>query len=1285
MLIWALIGLIVVSLPFILPVLSLASVARLRRQVQDLERTIESQKRSLEALRARVQSLGSEPPREAAPPSQAPVTAAAQAADQARRPPVDRPPVPAVRVPPVAPVAPAPAETPRPVETARPAAVPPDRPSVPTPTPAVTPPTPPAPAVTSTPRAPSVPPPPAPPVSVPATASASAHAAAAPPIVRPPLPPRRPEGPRVSTATAGFDWENVVGVKLFSAIAGIALLLAAIFFLRYSVQQGWLQPPVRVAIGLVVALALLVACELKAARRYPATANALDASAIAILFATFFSAHTLWNLIPGVVAFALLALVTVIAVLLSIRRDSLFIAILGLLGGFATPALLSTGENRPIPLFTYVLLLNIGLAWVSYRQVWPALSWLTVILTTAYEWGWVIKFLDAGQLSLAMGIFVVFPLVTVAALLVAPRTGSAHDAAEPTFERTAFASALLPLVFAFYVATVPGYSGQPWLLLSFLLLIDLGLVAIAIARRQDALVGAAALATLVIVATFVTQAYSPAAKYALVSFTAAFAVLFTFAPEVAAWLRRPFGQVGDRAKFAAPGLLFVYAVLARIEPAFVVPWVPLGTLAALVLVIAWQSARTGEGALYFTAAFFAVGAQATWSVTHLAPETLRTAVEVYALFGIISIGTPLVARRAGHAFQPAAGSGVVVLAALPLLLFFASEGIAPVALWALALLLAILNAGMFAESAAAGLPKISIVGSLASWVVLATWWLNASGSVGVVASLAVLTGMSLVTLAGYTWAAFYLHDAAAAQQPASQGFKDGLFLGLIGHLCLLLLALNPEWSIPPWPLFGTLAVLTLAISVASFAVRAAVLQAAGVIAAACVVLAWSTMAGEGWGVVAIAAAGAVNAFGLAWIGVARTRDGDATASWGAAAALFLAEGTAMAAATDATRPFVALVVSHVATIAVLLGLTTWRRWTNTAVLAAIVSWLAVLHWQFARLDPSSWMQLFRLTIAVYAVFVAYPLILGRRARGDRGPYLAAIVASAMCFFGLRAALEAGQQTWAIGAVPVGESAVLAILLTRLLRIEDPGKRDLGRLALVAGAALAFITVAIPLQLQHQWITIGWALEGAALAWLYGRIPHRGLLYSAAGLLAVVFVRLALNPQVLLYEPRGPMRIVNWYLYAYLVCAVAMFAAAWWLSPTADHLVEGLPAVSRVLPAAAGVLLFLLLNIEIADFYATGPAIAFRFGAGVSQDLTYTIGWLIFGLGLLATGIWRQSHAARVAAVMLIAVTTFKCFLYDLSSLEGLYRVASFVGLAMSLALVSLALQKYVLARPKGAA
>jgi len=390
----------------------------------------------------------------------------------------------------------------------------------------------------------------------------------------------------------------------------------------------------------------------------------------------------------------------------------------------------------------------------------------------------------------------------------------------------------------------------------------------------------------------------------------------------------------------------------------------------------------------------------------------------------------------------------------------------------------------------------------------------------------------------------------------------------------------------------------------------------------------------------------------------------------------------LAVGFGAVPPLPILLAAHAVNLGIILALTTAFKWPQVAIIAVAPAWLAVGQWQIRPDLAVTWPDLLALTVTLYSVFIIYPFLLGPRARAAREPYIAAIAASAMAFFAARAAFIAGDLEWMIGVIPVVEGAVLALMLRSLLTLEPAGHRDLGRLALVAGAALAFVTVAIPLQLRQQWITIGWALEGAALAWLYRRIPHRGLLYGAVALLVTVFIRLALNPEVFFYEPRG-MRVLNWYLYTYASCAAAMLLAGWWFSRTDDRLF-GTVRSSQLLPAAATVLLFLLLNIEIADFYATGPTIVFKFGSTVSQDLTYTIGWLVFGLALLAVGIYLGTRAARVAAVALIAVTTFKCFLYDLASLEGLHRVASFVGLAISLALVSLALQKYVLSKPRNA-
>jgi uncharacterized membrane protein len=339
-------------------------------------------------------------------------------------------------------------------------------------------------------------------------------------------------------------------------------------------------------------------------------------------------------------------------------------------------------------------------------------------------------------------------------------------------------------------------------------------------------------------------------------------------------------------------------------------------------------------------------------------------------------------------------------------------------------------------------------------------------------------------------------------------------------------------------------------------------------------------------------------------------------------------------------------------------------------------------------DPSLWGSQLAFTTPIYLAFVAYPLILGRRAGAARAPYLATVVASVLYFFQARASIYAGGYGAMIGALPVVEAALLALVLASLIRLERLGVErtpaEVERLALIAGASLGFITLAIPLQLERNWITIGWAAEGAALAWLYSRIPHKGLLWFTFGLCAAVFVRLALNPEVLHYEPRGALRIWNWYLYTYAVCAVALVVAGRVLLKTDDRLRPQAPRLSSILPSGAVILLFLLLNIEIADYFATGPTITFDFfSSALGQDLTYTLGWALFAVALLGAGIAAHSKPGRIAAIVLLSVAMGKCAFHDLWRLGGLYRVGSLVGIAACALLITVALQKFVLqSRPE---
>jgi uncharacterized membrane protein len=296
-----------------------------------------------------------------------------------------------------------------------------------------------------------------------------------------------------------------------------------------------------------------------------------------------------------------------------------------------------------------------------------------------------------------------------------------------------------------------------------------------------------------------------------------------------------------------------------------------------------------------------------------------------------------------------------------------------------------------------------------------------------------------------------------------------------------------------------------------------------------------------------------------------------------------------------------------------------------------------------------------------------------------------VLAHVVFFFLARQSLQLGWYGGYMGALPIVQGLLLLPVLAQLLRFErermqrvarDGSLQASDRLALVAAATLGCVTLAIPLQLEKNWITIGWALEGAALLWLVRRIRHRGLVIAGVALLAIAFARLTFNPAVLAYHPRGAMKIFNWYLYTYLLVAIALFAAA--------RLVRDGETIARRLvapfAAAGALLLFLLLNIEIADFYATGPALTFHFTATLAQDLTYTIGWAVFALGLLAVGIVMRNKPSRIASIALLVATVLKCFLHDLGRLGGLYRVGSFVGLAICLALVAIVLQRFVLAR-----
>jgi uncharacterized membrane protein len=184
------------------------------------------------------------------------------------------------------------------------------------------------------------------------------------------------------------------------------------------------------------------------------------------------------------------------------------------------------------------------------------------------------------------------------------------------------------------------------------------------------------------------------------------------------------------------------------------------------------------------------------------------------------------------------------------------------------------------------------------------------------------------------------------------------------------------------------------------------------------------------------------------------------------------------------------------------------------------------------------------------------------------------------------------------------------------------------------------------------------------------------------LLVVAFVRLTLNNGVYAYHVRGDTPILNWYLYAYGLVTAALFAGARLLAPPRERTL-GINA-PPLLHTLGVILAFLLLNIEIADYFTVPGAatLTFKFRGNFARDMTYTIAWALFALGLLGAGIWKSLRAARYAALGLLSVALLKLFLHDLAQLQALYRVGALMAVAVIAILASFAYQRFLPANEK---
>ncbi|RFP10141.1 MULTISPECIES: DUF2339 domain-containing protein [unclassified Duganella] len=260
------------------------------------------------------------------------------------------------------------------------------------------------------------------PVAAPAPVEAPAPAAPSPAPAEPAPPPSpapRPEPTPPRWLVAAKAW--LFGGNLVAKLGLLILFIGVSFLLKYTAARVTVPIEFRLA-GIVLADIALLAWAWRIRLSRPAISLPVQGAALAVLMLVTFGAFRLYQLIPGSLAFALLFVLTVFTCLLAVLQDAMWLAIFGIVGGFAAPILASTGGGSHIGLFSYYALLNAGVFALAMLRSWRPLNLLGFAFTFAIGTAWgVLRYTPENYLSVQLFLLLFFAFYVSIPLAYASR------------------------------------------------------------------------------------------------------------------------------------------------------------------------------------------------------------------------------------------------------------------------------------------------------------------------------------------------------------------------------------------------------------------------------------------------------------------------------------------------------------------------------------------------------------------------------------------------------------------------------------------------------------------------------------------------------------------------------------------------------------------------------------------------------------------------------------------------------------------------------------------------
>jgi uncharacterized membrane protein len=275
-------------------------------------------------------------------------------------------------------------------------------------------------------------------------------------------PPAPPAPPTLTVEPVKAGWEQRLGARAFVWVGAITLALAAIFLVRYSIEEGYLSPEVRVILAALFGFALIGAAERLRARD-DRVSQALAAAGVAALYGALLSAVALYGMISKVAAGGGATALTAFAITLSLRHGIL-VAALAFVGGFLSPAIIGSEQPNTPVLFGYLFAIAAGTLFVIRQRGWWMLGWGVLAGSALWTVVWMLADPDAPELHW-VGLF----LVGVAGLFVWATWRRMEESETPPVDVVALVWASLAVtgaLLALVIVQDDGRQAAGWLALA---------------------------------------------------------------------------------------------------------------------------------------------------------------------------------------------------------------------------------------------------------------------------------------------------------------------------------------------------------------------------------------------------------------------------------------------------------------------------------------------------------------------------------------------------------------------------------------------------------------------------------------------------------------------------------------------------------------------------------------------------------------------------------------------------------------------------------------------------